>query len=325
MRNRLNRQIFIAEYVPINGIDQFLFHSGTNCENPVMLFLHGGPGSAESLFTRAFQEKWEEIYTVVHWDQRGAGKTLAKNPGKRPTVDLLLEDLFEIIQYLKRKYNKQKIVLLGHSWGSVLGSVFIRKYPEEAAYYIGVAQVVNMLENERVGYNKLKELIEQAGDKKSLYKLKAIGEYPGEKIAFDRAFLKKCQRVRKLQGKYKLALKIDISIWMASFRSPIFKLSDIVSFMRASKANENVLSYLGTFDLTSQSPKYQVPVYYVLGGNDWQAPYVLAEKYFAGLSAPNKELYVIPDAGHMMMMDQPQLCFNAISDIHSKNFYNHQP
>ncbi|CAH8769546.1 alpha/beta fold hydrolase [Paenibacillus dendritiformis] len=82
MKNRLNREIFFTEYVSINGIDQFLFHSGTSCENPVMLFLHGGPGAAKSLFTRVFKEKWEEIYTVVHWDQRGTGKTLTRNPDK---------------------------------------------------------------------------------------------------------------------------------------------------------------------------------------------------------------------------------------------------
>ncbi len=158
--NRKSQKLnFLEEYVPINGINQYLFHSGANHHNPVLLFLHGGPGSAESLFAHAFQEKWQDIFTVVHWDQRGAGKTLTQNPDQYPTIDLLLRDLLEIIQYLKQKYDKQKIILLGHSWGSVLGSTFIKKYPEEIAYYIGVGQVICMLENERVGYEKLKELI----------------------------------------------------------------------------------------------------------------------------------------------------------------------
>lgn len=318
MKNRLNREVFFTEYVSINGIDQFLFHSGTSHNNPVMLFLHGGPGSAESLFTRAFQEKWEEIYTVVHWDQRGTGKTLTRNPDKLPTMDLMLQDLFEVIHYLKIKYNMQKIVLFGHSWGSVLGSVFIKRHPEDVAYYIGSAQVVNMLQNEQVGYNKMKELIEQAGDKKSLKKLEKIGEYPGNKIVFDRIFLQKCETVRKLQGQYKLALKIDFAIWIAALTSPIFKLSDISSFKKAFKANQQVLDYLADFDLTSESAEYQVPVYYLLGGRDWQAPFVIAEKYFTEISAPDKNIYIIPNAGHMLMMDQPQLCFEALSDIHSR-------
>lgn len=120
MKNKSKRLIYTEEYVPINGINQYLFHSGTKYDNPVMLFLHAGPGNAESLLAHAFQEKWEDIFTVVHWDQRGSGKTLTKNPDKYPTINLMLKDLFEVIQYLKKKYNKQKIIILGHSWGSVL-------------------------------------------------------------------------------------------------------------------------------------------------------------------------------------------------------------
>lgn len=318
MKNRLKREIFHTEYVSINGIDQFLFHSGASCDNPVMLFLHGGPGAAKSLFTRVFQEKWEEIYTVVHWDQRGTGKTLTRNPDKLPTINLMLQDVYEVIRYLQGKYNKEKIVLFGHSWGSVLGSVFIKRHPEDVAYYIGAAQVVNMLQNEQAGYNKVKKLIEQAGDKKSLKKLEKIGEYPGSKIVFDRAFLQKCETVRKLQGQYNLALKIDFAIWLAALTSPIFKLSDISSFKKGLQANQQVLAYLADFDLTAESAEYLVPVYYLLGGNDWQAPFIIAEKYFADISAPDKKLYIIPDAGHTLMMDQPQLCFEALSDIHSR-------
>lgn len=317
MKNKSKRLIYLEEFIPINGIKQFLFHLGTSYDNPVMLFLHGGPGSAESLFTRAFQEKWEEIYTVVHWDQRGTGKTLTKNPDKLPTIDLILQDLFEVIQYLKKKYNKQKIVILGHSWGSVLGSVFIRKYPDEVAYYIGVAQVINMLENEKVGYKKVKDLIEQAGDKKSMKKLELIGEYPGNKIVFNKDFSKKCEEVRKLQGKYKLGMKIDLKIWITVFKSPIFKFSDIIAFMKIFQANEKLHSFLGEFNLRSESAVYQVPIYYILGGNDWQAPYVIAQKYFEEIYAPNKNLYVIANAGHMTMMEQPEPFYKALLEINN--------
>lgn len=281
-----------------------------------MLFLHGGPGSAESLFAHFFQEKWEDIFTVVHWDQRGAGKTLTKNPDKFPIIDLLLKDLFEIIQYLKKKYNKQKIVILGHSWGSVLGSTFIKKYPEEVAYYIGVGQVINMLENERVGYGRLKELILQANDKKSLKKLEAIGEYPGDK--FDNKCLQKCLKIRKLQGKYKLAVKMDLSICIAAFKSPIFKLTDISALIKGVKANKKTQEFLGIFDLRSESAEYKVPIYYILGGNDWQTPYVIAQEYFNRIKAPYKKFYLIPDAGHVTMLDQPDLFFDALLEISNK-------
>jgi pimeloyl-ACP methyl ester carboxylesterase len=315
MKNKSKRLIYLDEYVAINGIDQFLFHLGTSYDNPVMLFLHGGPGSAESLFTGVFQEKWEEKYTVVHWDQRGAGKTLTKNPDKLPTIDLMLQDLFEVIQYLKKRYNKEKIVIFGHSWGSVLGSVFVRNHPEDVEYYIGVGQVVNMVENERVGYNKVKELIEQAGDKKSMKKLESIGEYPGSKIIFEKEFLKKCNVVRKLQGKYKIGIKFGFHIFMAMFKSPIFRFSDIIAFMKIFKVNREVHSFLGEFNLLAESSVYKVPIYYILGGNDWQTPYSIAQDYFKGIEAPNKKIYVIPNAGHFTMMDQPDLFFDALSEI----------
>jgi len=315
MGKKSKNLIHIEEYVAINGINQYLFHSGRKYENPVMLFLHGGPGSVESLFAHVFQEKWEDIFTVVHWDQRGSGKTLTKNPDKYPTIDSMIKDLFEIIQYLKKKYNKQKIIILGHSWGSVLGSTFIKKYPEEVAYYIGVGQVVSMLENERVGYQKVKELILQANDKKSIKKLEILGDYPGDK--FDNKSMKKCGEIRRLQGKYNLAVKIDFSILKYVFKSPIFKLSDIFAMMKGIKSNEKVIDFLGAFDLNLEPAEYKVPIYYILGGNDWQTPYVIAEKYFNKINAPAKNFYLIPDAGHMTMIDQPDLFFETLLEINN--------
>jgi len=316
MKNKSKRLIYIDEYVRINGINQYLFHSGTKYDNPVMLVLHGGPGSVESLFAHAFQNKWEDIFTVVHWDQRGSGKTLTKNPDKYPTIDLMIKDLFEIIQYLKNKYNKQKIIILGHSWGSVLGSTFIKQYPEEVAYYIGVGQVVGFLENERVGYEKVKELIIEANDKKTLKKLEAIGDYPGDE--YNDKLMGKCNKIRGFQGKYNLASKFDFSIFITIFKSPIFKFSDLSAFRKAFKANEKILEFLGSFDLRSEPAEYKVPIYYILGGNDWQTPYVIAQKYFNRINAPNKKFYLIPNAGHMTMLDQPQLFFETLLEINNK-------
>ncbi|GLC32624.1 alpha/beta fold hydrolase [Clostridium omnivorum] len=320
MRNRQNREIFIEEYVSINGIDQYLFHSGTNYDNPVMLFLHGGPGFAESLFAHAFQEKWEEIFTVVHWDQRGAGKTLTRNPNIYPTIDSMLEDLYDTVQYLKKKYNKQKVIILGHSWGSVLGTIFTKKYPEEVAYYIGVGQVISLIDNERVGYEKVKELAIKANDKKTLKRLEAIGNYPGEK--FDSSFMTKCSKVRRIQGKYNLAITMTLPLIKNIFKSPIFKLSDISALSKAAKANKKVLEFLYYFNLNAESTEYMVPIYYILGENDWQTPYVIAQNYFNKINAPSKGLYLIPNAGHGTMVDQPQLFFEALLDVNNKESKN---
>lgn len=322
MKNKSKRLIYIEEYVSINGINQYLFHCGKSYDNPVILFLHGGPSNAESLFAHAFQEKWEDIFTVVHWDQRGSGKTLTRNPDKYPTIELMLKDLYEITQYLKKRYNKQKIIILGHSWGSVLGSTFIRQYPDEVAYYIGVGQVINILENERVGYEKVKELILQTGDRKALKKLEDIGDYPGNK--YDSNFMKKCMKLRKLQGKYDLAVKSGLSTFITAFKSPIFEFSDGLALLKGMKANEKVYEFLFSFDLNSQSFEYKVPVYYILGGDDWQTPFVIAQDYFNKIIAPNKNSYIIPNAGHMTMRDQPKLFFEALLEINNKEIENYE-
>lgn len=316
MKNKYNRTIFFEEYVHINGIDHYLLHSGTKYSNPLMLFLHGGPGFAESTISYIFQKQWEEIYTVVHWDQRGAGKTFTKNPNEPPTFDLLLEDLFLIIQYLKERYKKQKIILFGHSWGTILGSIFVKNFPDEIEYYIGTGQVINMFDNERVGYEKVKELALQANDKKSLRELKALGDYPGDSYGI--SFKNKSAKLRVIQGRYHLAVTGNFSLILAFMKSPTFKLSDITALMKMDKPNKELINYWCKFDLRSELEEYKTPIYYILGEDDWQTPYIISEEYFKTINAPRKKLYLIPDAGHMAMMDQPNLFFDILAEIRNE-------
>ncbi|GLV60075.1 alpha/beta hydrolase [Dictyobacter sp. S3.2.2.5] len=306
----------VEEYVLINGIHQYLLHSGTTDENPVLLFLHGGPGSAASLFAHAFQDNWEELFTVIHWDQRGTGKTLMKNPESYPTVDVLLQDLLEVVHYLKSRYHKPKIVLLGHSWGSVLGSLFIKSHPEEVAYYIGVGQMINKRASERLSYAKVKEAIVQANDQSALKKLEALGDYPGEQL--DTQWLKKSLQLRKLQGKYHLTMKSHVSPLKTLVTSPLFHFSDLSALIKGNKANKELMTFLGRFDLHADLAEYTVPLYYIVGEQDWQTPVALTQDYVQSINAPEKKIYIIPNAGHMAMIDQPVLFLNVLRDIKNR-------
>lgn len=279
MKNNTNKLIYFEEYIPINGISQYLFHCGTDYKNPVLLILHGGPGSAESIFSYTFQEKWENIFTVVHWDQRGAGKTLTENPDEDtfPTTEILLNDLKEICDYLKKKYNK----------------------------------------NEKVAYDKTKEAILKANNKHDLKKLNSLGEYPGEKL--DLTSTKTIRKFRKIQAKYNLAININFSLIKNFIKSSIFQLSDVKAYLNSYNANKSIYKFLENFTLYSKPLKYEVPIFYILGDNDWQTPYNIASKYFNKIDAPYKKLYVIPNAGHMTMMDEPELFFEALSDINTNS------
>lgn len=303
----------VEEYVLINGIHQYLFHSGTTDENPVLLFLHGGPGSSAALFAHVFQANWEELFTVIHWDQRGTGKTLTKNPKAYPTVDVLLQDLWELIHYLKGRYHKQKIVLIGHSWGSVLGSLFIKDHPEEVAYYIGVGQVIDKRASERLNYAKVKEAIVQANNQSDLKKLQALGDYPG--VQFDTQWLKKSLQLRKLQGKYHLTMKSNVSPLKTLLTSPLFQFSDLSALLKGNTANKELMTFLGSFDANAEPAEYNVPLYYIVGEQDWQTPVALTQGYVQRIKAPEKKIYMIPNAGHMTMVDQPALFLSILRDI----------
>ncbi len=304
---------YIAEYVSINGIDQFLLHYyNMNSELPVLLFIHGGPGMSESTFSHAFQEALSVLYTVVHWDQRGSGKTLSKNKNIYPTIDELLDDLIQVVKYLKAKYCKKKIVILGHSFGSVLGTLFVLRHPEDVLYYIGVGQVISITENEIIGYEKLKEIIIKADHKKDLEKLRKIGDYPENN--YNKPMIKKIQKIRILQGKYKIGMNF-IPILKTLFKSPIFRISDILSIIKGMSNNKQIWDYLFSHSLYDETVNYEIPVYYIIGERDFQAPNTIAKTYFSTINAPYKEIFTIEDAGHFMMLDKPELFAEAMIKI----------
>ena len=239
---------FEEEYVDINGVEHYLLHYKIRKEAPVLIFLHGGPGQSEAMIAYIVEEYASRNYNIVYYDQRGAGKTYLKNKKARPDTETLKEDLLEIVLYVKKVYQKDKVGILGHSWGSVLGSMFALEHPEHILCYIGCGQVINLMENERVGYLKLKEAIERSGNEKDRKKLEKIGEYPVEGT-FDIKTYQKMGKVRKLQGKYHLAAKFDKSMIRMFRESPIMGMADLFPFLAGVTVNMQVMKELMSFDL----------------------------------------------------------------------------
>ena len=307
---------FIEEYADISGVQHYLLHYQGVPEAPVLLFIHGGPGQSEAAMAYMIEEYAERNYTIVYYDQRGAGKTYLKNKKERPNTELLKKDLLGVVCYLKNLYKKEKIGIIGHSWGSVLGSMFALEHPEHTLCYIGCGQVVNLMENESVGFSKLKEAIEKSGNRNDQKKLSKIGEYPVP--YFDMNVYRKMGMVRSLQGKYKLAASADWNMAKLILKSPIIGMKDIVPFIVGITVNMQVMKELMSFDLREKGSDYQVPVFYVLGEEDQQTPIELGEKYFHEIKAPMKELYVIEKAGHNVMLDNVEEYRKVICGIVDK-------
>lgn len=307
---------FIEEYVSIGGLSQYMLHyPGAKADSPVLLLLHGGPGSPEANFSYLFRRWWGDDMTLVQYDQRGSGKTLHKNP-KYDTYPLskaaLLADLAEIVAYLKKLYNQSKIVLLGHSWGSVLGADYARMNPDDISLYIGVGQVVDMKRSEGLGFEKALAMAREAGNRRDVQKLEKYSPYPPQEMHTEEGY-RALSAVRKIQQKYGLAVSLPMSLVLAFIKSPSFKWYDLTTMLlKAGKVNLPLLKDLIDYDLTKEDLNYKMPVCCIQGERDYQTVTSVALDYFEMIQSPNKQIHVIKDAGHMTMVDQPEQFARAL-------------
>lgn len=301
----------MEEYVMINGIQHYFLHYPAESDS-VVLFLHGGPGDSETLLSYATRPS-EPVCSFVYYDQRGAGRTQGKNKSDPETFTLenLLADLRETIQYVKDKYQTEKIFLLGHSWGTVLGTQYVLQYPDDVLAYIGMGQVVSMMKGEERSYNYLGELIQAKGNSKDLSTYQAFAGYPYNLTKAN--FMKTAQRFRKLQGKYGLTGD-NAKAMKTGFKSPNFKLSDIYLTIRCPMLNTKLLELLLDYSVEDVT-HYDLPIFYLCGRKDWQVPSVLVEEYFEKIEAPQKQLYWIEDAGHMPDLENPVAYNDAVREI----------
>lgn len=301
----------LAEYRYINGIKQFLYHIGDFAENQVILHLHGGPGNAFSNKAYLLKE-WNSSFTMVYWDQRGAGKTALNNPNSVPTFENLLKDIDEIILYLKKKYNKDKIGIFAHSWGTIIGSIYANQHPDHLAFYIGVGQVIAPIENEVVTFNETIRRLKANGDQDGINRLEKMGAYPGERAE---EFLNKMGIVRQLQKKIGMInINPQKNVELIK-QSPLFHPDDLNTRKVCANLLPNLFEEMFPYSLYDYPLTYKVPVYYILGEEDWQVPSVLAVDYFNKIDAPAKELILMKEAKHSPMLEKPEEFLKAMRQV----------
>jgi pimeloyl-ACP methyl ester carboxylesterase len=293
--------------VRIGGIDQWLSIRGKDLRNPILLFLHGGPASPAMPEAYTFQTPWEDYFTVVQWDQRGAGKTYAANteqamePGM--TVDGMTDDAAQVVEYLRQHYGKQKIFLMGHSWGTVLGVHLAQLHPDWFYAYISVGQVVNGRHNEEVGYAfALREAIAHGNDQ-AVRELKAMAPYPGPTLTLDNIGTRSKWEMYYgglAYGRQDYQFEDD-----AISLSPDYSKSDLVAIGKGSLFSLNhLLQPLLAVDFDKVT-HFGCPVIVYVGAHDYTTAHELTEKWFGDIQAPSKRLVVFADSAHMMMQEQP--------------------
>lgn len=284
-------------YIEINGTRQWISIYGKDRGNPVLLYLHGGPGASTSSYDYAFTRKWADVYTVVTWDQRNCGKSYCKSQNSTElTTDLMIRDGLELTKFLLRYLQKDKITILGHSWGTYLGSRLVYSYPEYFDCYIGTGQLVDSYQNEVAFKAEAAKWTEHDDDGKKLVQQLTVGVFSMTYLAARNALMKKYS--------YDIfAAGTDYNLAAARVFNPYYSLRDFYRYIKTDfSAYERFilsdefskLSVLGNVD-------YQVPFYLVSGDKDYQTNYLIAQEYFDTVNAPRKKLYMMKDTTHGLL------------------------
>jgi pimeloyl-ACP methyl ester carboxylesterase len=284
-------------FVKIGGIDQYIQIRGDDRANPVILFLHGGPGISMIGLTPIFHA-WEQHFTIVQWDQRGTGKTYGRNGRSSVagsmTIDRMTKDGLEVVNFLRAHLHKDKIVLLGHSWGTVLGVRMIKLQPESFSAYVATGELVAKQENEAASYEIVLQRARAAHDAKAIRELEEIHPPPYRHLS---ALLVQ----RKWLDAYDIVSEREIFSTMMPVVAfaPNYSLLDIYDMQRATSFSQQTLyDEVNNFDSRELGIDFEVPYFIFEGDEDINTPTELAQHYFATIHAPAKDFFLLKGGGH---------------------------
>jgi pimeloyl-ACP methyl ester carboxylesterase len=298
------------EPVHIGGIDQWIEVRGQNVNNPILLFIHGGPGIAFIPLAGAFQDPWEKYFTVVQWDQRGAGKTYASNDRElmRRTINMrqMDQDTLDVVNYLRNRFKRKKIFVLGHSWGSVLGLWLAHEHPDLIYAYVGVGQVVNMEQNAEVAYQDALQQARSRHMELAVKELESIAPYPPPVADMGKMSIANKWAAALLGPPPSAAGFTDIKrIVTAIVSAPEYSLVDDYSFFRGLPFSGQILfPELMKADLTKLGSDFREPIFFFEGRQDPYCRPSLIGKYSQTIKAPQKEFIWFDNSGHFPFFEE---------------------
>jgi proline iminopeptidase len=321
----------IQKIVTPNGIDQTLILDlggarqvvnirGADKANPVLLYIHGGPGSVEMPMAWSFQRPWEDFFTVVQWDQRGAGRSFALNDPDQIALSLNLnryrDDAIALIEQLRSRLGQRKVFVLGHSFGSAVGLAVAAKRPDLLYAYIGMGQLIDFRENERVGMAHTLEVARKRGDAAAVRAIEALRPYPDAgPFTIDQA-----DAWRAYANKYgSLAgQRADANFYFDSAKlSPLYTPTDRQDWDKGSAFTVTALwPRLADVSFTALT-KLNVPVVMFLGRYDSTTPSSIAAAWMNRLQAPSRTLCWFENSGHLPMIEEQGRTFAALLSVRS--------
>jgi len=303
-------------FVEINGVKMGMMIKSKDISNPVLLFVHGGPGMPEYFLTEDYPTGLEDNFTVVYWDQRGAGLSYSSNLDKSTiTVDQYIEDTIAVTNYLRERFGQDKIYLMAHSWGTYFSIQAVQKAPQLYNAYIGVGQVTNQNESEERAYQYMLDYYLKVGDKKTLMKLKE-----NDYLSDGYAKIRDDVMHRAGIGTTHDMKSVVNGIFFASLKNREYTLSEKVNLWRGKiLLNKNTQLKMND-DLRKTVTKLNIPTYFFSGAFDYTVNYNMSEEYLNQIEAPIKRFYLFENSAHSPIFEEPNKVAQIIkSDILKKD------
>lgn len=292
----------------IGGIDQWLNVRGKDRDNPLLLFVHGGPASPAMPVSWAFQRPWEEYFTVAQWDQRGAGKTYNANDPQAiaPTIRIgqFVSDTLEVMALLRERYGKRKIVVVGHSWGTIIGLQAVLERPEWVHAYVGIGQVISVRENERASYDFALKTAREHGNDTAVRELESIAPYPGDKPLTREVIITERKWAQHYGG---LSAYRDESTYYyrIPWLSPLYDEADVRAINKGSLLTlDRILQEWSTVDFRDVK-QIPVPIVMFMGRHDYTTPSEPTAQWLADVKAPSKHAVWFEHSAHLVPFEEP--------------------
>jgi pimeloyl-ACP methyl ester carboxylesterase len=304
MGNLSGMRIDKIESLTIGGITQWISLRSENIKNPIILFLHGGPGTAQISFSRKAQKKLENSFLVVNWDQRGSGRSYSRLLRKEDmTIDRFVADAEELIELLLKRFGQKRIFLVGHSWGTIIGVYLAAKRPDLIRMYLGIGQIVDMERGETISYQFTLDEARRLNNKKAIQQLQKIGSPPYKKLSssgIQRKWLSKFHGATYKGTLFGVILK---NISLKDIRP-----FDIIRFIAGAMFSLSCLEEQQMkVNILRDIPELIVPVYFCTGRRDYNVPFELVIEYAEKLQAPQKRIVWFDHSAHLPNFEEPEL------------------
>ncbi|MDG2449956.1 MAG: alpha/beta hydrolase [Saprospiraceae bacterium] len=296
----IENSISKIENIEINGVSQRVVIRGWDKNNPVLLHLHGGPGNPDRPFIRRLNAHVEDLFTVIYWDQRGIGGSYHKDiePHSISLVQIA-DDGIVISEYFKERFNKDKIYIQGHSWGTAVGITMAQKRPDLFHAYIGIGQMASSARSEKISYQYALEEAHKAHNEKDIKVLNDIGSPPYLEENWIENMLKQRQILWKYENPENPVEQSMFQIYMVYIMHPEYSIFDKIGMLKgAGLAMKYLWDDAMNIDFFKTVPNLDLPIYIIQGKYDKHTSTVVAKTYFDSLNAPLKQYFEFEKSAH---------------------------